>query len=123
MLLELCPVLKQYCKNVEEMKELEWIIELTFEEVKAMFDPIIEEIIRLIQDQLSLNNKCSAIILVGGFSESKYLQKRIKQNFRDQLENILVPIYPMVAVVKGGNYKFTFSHFSVFHYLNQFSCY
>jgi hypothetical protein len=98
---ELCPVLKQYC-NDEELEESEWIIELTFEDVKAMFDPIIAKIIRLIRGQLFSNNKCSAIILVGGFSESKYLQTRIKQEFQDQLKNISVPIYPMTAIVKGA---------------------
>ncbi len=87
------------------MEELEWIIEFSFEDVKAMFDPIITKIIHLIQDQLNPNNKCSAIIMVGGFSESKYLQKRIKQEFQDLVKNISVPIHPIVAVVKGGNYE------------------
>jgi molecular chaperone DnaK (HSP70) len=85
------------------MDELEWVIELTFEDVKDMFDPIVAKIIRLIRDQLSLNSNCSAIILVGGFSESKYLQKRIKQEFSSQVNNISVPIHPMLAIVKGGN--------------------
>lgn len=87
------------------MEELEWVIELTSEEVKNMFDPIIARIIRLIRGQLNLNSDCSAIILVGGFSESKYLQKRIKQEFNHQVKSISVPIHPMLAVVKGGNYK------------------
>ncbi|RIA82724.1 hypothetical protein C1645_834921 [Glomus cerebriforme] len=101
---ELCPVLKQYCKGnaLEEMEELEWIIDLSFEDVKVMFDPIVAKIIQLIRNQLNSNNKCSAIILVGGFSESKYLQRRIRQEFEHQLKNISVPVYPMVAVVKGA---------------------
>ncbi|GBB85958.1 hypothetical protein RclHR1_01240009 [Rhizophagus clarus] len=101
---ELCPVLKQYCKGPEHeiMEESEWIIELTFEDVKEMFDPIVARIVRLIRGQLSSNNSCTAIILVGGFSESKYLQKRIKQEFSPQVNNISVPIHPMLAVVKGA---------------------
>ncbi|RGB26163.1 hypothetical protein C1646_820575 [Rhizophagus diaphanus] len=101
---ELCPTLKQYCKGseLETMEELEWVIELTSEEVKNMFDPIIARIIQLIRGQLNLNSDCSAIILVGGFSESKYLQKRIKQEFNHQVKSISVPIHPMLAVVKGA---------------------
>ncbi|PKC13941.1 actin-like ATPase domain-containing protein [Rhizophagus irregularis] len=102
---ELCPVLKQYCRNFEffnKMEESEWIIVLTHKDVKDMFDPIIAEIIRLIRGQLNSISNCSAIILVGGFSESKYLQKRIKQEFQHKLKNISVPRNPMAAVVKGA---------------------
>jgi molecular chaperone DnaK (HSP70) len=85
------------------MEEAEWIIELTFDDVRTMFDPTVAKIIRLIREQLS-KSECSAIILVGGYSESKYLQRRIKQEFQERLKNISVPISPMLAVVKGGNY-------------------
>src|SRR5437763_3993035 len=80
---ETCPVLKKYCKDdiKEELENNDWIINISFEDLKSMFDPVIEEIINLIHGQLINNkDKCSAIFLVGGFSESKYLQMKVKED-------------------------------------------
>ncbi|CAI2171548.1 4791_t:CDS:2 [Funneliformis geosporum] len=96
-----CPELKQYCKDdvFMEIEELE----LTFDDVRTMFDPIITKIVDLIKGQLHANNdKCSAIIMVGGFSESKYLQSRIKDEFLDFVQNISFPSNPITAVIKGA---------------------
>jgi hypothetical protein len=52
-----------------------------FRRFKSMFDPVIGKIIRLIHGKLSSSkDKCSAIFLVGEFSESKYLQIRVTEN-------------------------------------------
>jgi hypothetical protein len=86
------------------MEEAEWNIELKFEDVKEMFDPVIEKILRLIREQLDASDNISAMLLVGGFSESKYLQMRIEQEFNQKLANkISVPAHPIAAIVKGGN--------------------
>ncbi|PKY53603.1 hypothetical protein RhiirA4_409169, partial [Rhizophagus irregularis] len=64
------------------MEENDWVIDINFEDLKSLFDPVIGKIIRLIRGQLdSSKDKCSAIFLVGGFSESKYLQMRVKEEF------------------------------------------
>src|SRR6266536_1590057 len=92
---EICPVLKQYCKDdiKEQMRENDWIIDITFEDLKSMFDPVIGKIIRLIREQLnSSKDKCSAIFLVGGFSESKYLQKRVKKEFGKLLDTLTIDL-------------------------------
>jgi hypothetical protein len=105
--IELCPALEKYVEGQEldEMEKAEWIIELTFEEVKAMFDPVIERIISLIRKQLDkLDGDISAMLLVGGFSESKYLQLSIKQEFSNGQRNISVPSQPIAAIMKGGEY-------------------
>ena len=87
------------------MEEEDWTVELSYKEVKEMFDPVIERIISLIRKQLDkLDGDISAMLLVGGFSESKYLQLRIKQEFSNEKRNISVPLQPIVAVVKGGKY-------------------
>ncbi|RIA82054.1 hypothetical protein C1645_809788 [Glomus cerebriforme] len=102
---KLCPILQQYVKGskLDEMEEIEWIVELTYDDVKAMFDPVIERIINLIRKQLDKSNDdISAILLVGGFSESKYLLKRVKQEFNDKVPTISVPTQPIIAVVKGA---------------------
>jgi hypothetical protein len=58
------------------------LIEIDYENVKAIFDPVVNRIIKLIYSQLSnTREECSAMFLVGGFNESEYLQKVIKQEF------------------------------------------
>lgn len=101
--------LKDIIKEGNEKKLLEkadWIITLVFEDVKGMFDPFITKIISLIGDQLNQlrnkNKECSAMMLVGGFSESKYLQDRIKNEFNSIVPKISVPSLPVIAVIKGG---------------------
>ena len=53
------------------------VTEVDLESMKSIFEPIIQRILRLIKAQLNnAQETCSAIFLVGGFSESKYLQKK-----------------------------------------------
>jgi hypothetical protein len=42
------------------------------------------------------------MFLVGGFSENKYLQKRIKQEFQHRVKIISVPTDPVAAVSRGA---------------------
>ena len=76
------PILKQYVTddNVRKtLEENEWVIDIKYNDIKKWFDPIIDRIIRMIHIQLTNNREtCSAMFIVGGFSESVYLQKRIK---------------------------------------------
>ena len=68
-----------------------------------MFEPVIQRILHLIKTQLNNTHEtCSAMFLVGGFSESKYLQERIKQMFSCQVNNISVPTQPKVAIARGA---------------------
>ncbi|KAG9293843.1 hypothetical protein G9A89_019181 [Geosiphon pyriformis] len=101
-----CPALKQYITtNVkEQMEEDEWIVELQFDDIKAMFDPVVDKIIRLIRNQINANreNKCSAIFMVGGFAESPYLIARIKKIFNQEVKIIAVPLNPITAILHGA---------------------
>ncbi|PKY50239.1 actin-like ATPase domain-containing protein [Rhizophagus irregularis] len=102
---DLVPVVMQYVtEEVEdEMEEADWLIEFGYDFIKSMFDPIIERIITMIQTQLDNSREtCSAMFLVGGFSQSKYLQKIIKQKFQRQVKNILVPLHPIAAISRGA---------------------
>jgi sugar (pentulose or hexulose) kinase len=68
-----------------------------------MFDPVVNKIIRLIHLQLSnAQEECPTMILVGGFSESKYLQKRIREEFQHRVKNISVPNQPIAATLRGA---------------------
>src|ERR1043165_4049073 len=78
-----CPALEKYVtgSNRSEMSDDEWEIELEFDTIKSFFDPVINKIIRLIECQLSKSPNVSVMFLVGGFSESPYLQSRIRKKF------------------------------------------
>ncbi|RGB33486.1 hypothetical protein C1646_743306 [Rhizophagus diaphanus] len=99
--------LKDIIRDAKErglLKEADCLIWVEFNDVRGMFDPLINKIIDLIKGQLTqqTSKKCSAIMLVGGFSESEYLQGRIKKEFNNVVSNISVPKQPMIAVLKGG---------------------
>ncbi|RIA82722.1 hypothetical protein C1645_834918 [Glomus cerebriforme] len=50
----------------------------------------------------NIQETCSAMFLVGGFSESKYLQKKINEKFNRRVETISVPTQPMAAIARGA---------------------
>ncbi|RGB36478.1 hypothetical protein C1646_814007 [Rhizophagus diaphanus] len=103
---DVCPIIKQYVTGdrLEQLEEDKWIIELKFEDVKRMFDPVINKIIKLIYEQLNNSGPISAMFLIGGFSESKYLQKRIREEFSSKVKNIniSVPSQPAAAILRGA---------------------
>ncbi|CAB4421890.1 unnamed protein product [Rhizophagus irregularis] len=100
-----CPSLMQYVSGgiKEQMEEAGWIVKLDFNSVKVMFDPVVNRIIKLIDDQLNdAKERCRAIFLVGEFSESPYLLSRVREAFIDQVPIISVPALPTAAVVRGA---------------------
>ncbi|CAG8510130.1 9845_t:CDS:2 [Racocetra persica] len=105
-----CPSLIKYITGAERinLEYNEWIIELEFETVKKMFDPVIGKIIELINNQLldltikPVKRKCKAMFLVGGFSESPYLRKRVREMFQESVPIIAFPRQPVTAVVRGA---------------------
>ncbi len=100
------PILKQYVtddKIRETLEDEEWVIEINFESMKKIFEPVVKKILDMIKRQLDNSQEtCSAIFLVGGFSESKYLQSRIKREFFYRVKNISVPTQPMAAIARGA---------------------
>jgi molecular chaperone DnaK (HSP70) len=102
---EVSPALLQYITGdvKESLEETEGSIKLDYNVIKSMFDPIVERILRMINAQLdNSREKCSAMFLVGGFSQSKYLQKRIKQEFKERVDIISVPPSPIAAISRGA---------------------
>ncbi|CAG8504980.1 9395_t:CDS:2 [Funneliformis mosseae] len=98
------PVLKQYITDENIINTLDdWVVEIDFETMKLIFEPVIQKILLMIKAQLdNAQETCSAMFLVGGFSESRYLQNRIKQEFLHRVNNISVPIQPMAAIARGA---------------------
>ncbi|CAG8700823.1 733_t:CDS:2 [Cetraspora pellucida] len=106
-LLKYCSKLQDYVTGDRktEMENAGWTVKIDFPSVKEMFDPVVNKILEMISDQLKASKeKCSAIFLVGGFSESSYLVEKVKENFRFQVDSIGVPTSAISAVVQGGLY-------------------
>ncbi|CAB4375390.1 unnamed protein product [Rhizophagus irregularis] len=105
---DVVPVVMDYVtKEVQDkMEETDWVIEFGYDDIKSMFDPIVERIINMIKMQLeNCRETCSVMFLVGGFSQSKYLLKRVKQEFQEiqlQVKNISVPLHPIAAISRGA---------------------
>ncbi|KAF9969247.1 hypothetical protein BGZ73_008503 [Actinomortierella ambigua] len=80
------------CVPVEEMKS-------------EVFEPVISDVLDLIQKQLHQSqSRVSAIFLVGGFGSSRYLEERVRQEFSHLVGLIAVPQRPELAVVRGAVY-------------------
>ena len=48
------------------------------------------------------SKEVSAVFLVGGFSESRYVQSRVKETYSKPGRVIAVPVNPMSAIVRGA---------------------
>ncbi|KAL4806050.1 actin-like ATPase domain-containing protein [Aspergillus unguis] len=76
------------------------------EDLRAIFDPVVKQIIGLVQQQIkdanaeSENTPINRIVLVGGFGDSPYLRKSFRDAFRGIA--ITVPDNPQAAIVQGA---------------------
>lgn len=99
---------------------------MTAEQVKGIFEPVIEQVVELVDGQVQAikekQGRVSGIILVGGFGQSNYLYTRLKQHFNSapppaytdtpkhedgtalQRQNVevLQPLHAWTAVVRGA---------------------
>ncbi|KAG9304705.1 hypothetical protein G9A89_016184 [Geosiphon pyriformis] len=100
-----CPAVIQYVTPyiADKMKTAEWQIDLNFPEVKKMFDLVVKEILALIDAQIKASpSSCQAIFLVGGFGESPYVLKRVREAFGSIIPLICVGHQPTTAIVRGA---------------------
>ncbi|KAG2235693.1 hypothetical protein BDF21DRAFT_355507 [Thamnidium elegans] len=70
-----------------------------------VFEPVISRIIQLINQQLQhpeSKKPMSAMFMVGGFSQSPYLQKRIRQEFEGRINLICLAPRGELAIVRGA---------------------
>lgn len=76
---------------------------LTAAELKEnVFEPVVKDVLSLIQEQLTQAKDCAAIFLVGGFGSSSYLYSRVKTQFGSQVGLISIPPRAELAVVRGA---------------------
>ncbi|KAF9437617.1 Heat shock 70 kDa protein 12A [Entomortierella beljakovae] len=80
-------------------------LSLKAEELKEkVFEPVVKQVLDLIDQQLTSAKDCSAIFMVGGFGSSNYLLARVKEVFRNRVKMISSPYKPEIAVVCGAVY-------------------
>ncbi|KAG2212328.1 hypothetical protein INT47_001688 [Mucor saturninus] len=75
---------------------------------KYVFDPIIEEVIALIEKQISKSHTIiDTLFLLGGFGQSPYLHKKLHEEFitsSNTVKNLIVPEDGYRASMRGGVY-------------------
>ncbi|CAG8737275.1 17418_t:CDS:2, partial [Racocetra fulgida] len=102
---KICPALINLVSGSikDELEEENWLIEIGYEDVISIFDPVVNNIIKLIYNQLNMSKqKCSAMFLAGGFSESSYLINKIRTAFGSEIPIISVLQNPITAVLCGA---------------------
>jgi molecular chaperone DnaK (HSP70) len=73
-----------------------------------LFVAVIEKVVGLVRRQLDTlaagggGRACDYLFLVGGFAESKLLQRRLEEAFGGEVRKIVVPPNPGSAVVRGA---------------------
>ncbi|KAG0306327.1 hypothetical protein BGZ97_000790 [Linnemannia gamsii] len=80
------------------------VLTVTAEEMRReVFDPVVDDVLRLIQHQLQQTNfNCHAIFMVGGFGCSGYLNTRVRAEFGNRVGLIAMPPRAELAVVRGA---------------------
>ncbi|KAI8644422.1 hypothetical protein BD408DRAFT_401145 [Parasitella parasitica] len=72
---------------------------------ELVFDPVIEEVLVLLKKQIekSAQFPLSAVLLVGGFSQSRYLQKRVKDYCKENnIPHVGIPPEGVTAISRGA---------------------
>ncbi|KAF9074482.1 actin-like ATPase domain-containing protein [Rhodocollybia butyracea] len=70
---------------------------------REVFDPVVEQVLALIEDQLSkVDQRIDALLLVGGFSGSEYLKLRVEEQLRSRIGVIARPEDADTATLRGA---------------------
>ncbi|KAF7169279.1 hypothetical protein CNMCM5623_002075 [Aspergillus felis] len=93
----------------EFFDEEERLVLISSADLCSIFDPVIEQIVSLVQQQIADARKetgkdiISRIVLVGGFGDSEYLRKAFRSSFGSTGKiTITVPDSPQAAIVQGA---------------------
>ncbi|MEI6380221.1 MAG: Hsp70 family protein [Cyanobacteriota bacterium ELA615] len=78
-------------------------IHLSSETMELIFNPVLDGLVRTVKEQFALLNgsSCDFIYLVGGFSSSPVLRRRMLDEFADMAQIIMPPL-PGSAIVEGA---------------------
>lgn len=74
-------------------------------DLQTIFEPVVQEIIKLVKDQISSSKvPIRAVLLVGGFGASNYLKERLRNSVDEKIQ-IMQPPNAWLAVVQGAVMK------------------
>lgn len=91
--------------DTEEARVHSGNFHISREEMRKLFDPVIDRIINLISRQIKAVSMINSILLVGGFGESEYLYQRLLDWTDGTLIRILQPCEASTAIVRGAVIK------------------
>jgi molecular chaperone DnaK (HSP70) len=81
------------------------MLHMKLADLESIFEPIVEEIIQLVKDQIKATKKTiKAVLLVGGFGQNSYLKERLQGTLSKETE-ITQPPNGWTAVVRGAVMK------------------
>ncbi|OCB85968.1 actin-like ATPase domain-containing protein [Sanghuangporus baumii] len=70
---------------------------------REVFDPVVEQVLDLLEEQLRrVDQRMDALLLVGGFSGSEYLFKRVETQFSSRIKVIARPSDADTATCRGA---------------------
>ena len=70
--------------------------------MKAIFDPVIDDIIALVKGQIGATKRIiKAVLLVGGFGQNLYLKEQLRASLSSSIE-VRQPANAWTAVVRGA---------------------
>ena len=74
------------------------------ETMESIFKPTLDGIVQKVAEQFQEleNQYCDVMFLVGGFSTSPVLRKRIEEEFSDKVQKIVMPPRPGLAILAGA---------------------
>ena len=78
------------------------VVELREQDLKSIFDPVVDKILELISAQLKQVPDVKVMFIVGGFAGSPYLMQRIRARFSGEITHIVSPPAPGSAIVQGA---------------------
>ena len=96
------PLMERYGEKEVKLRNNEYL-SLSSEMMKKLFTPVVKSIKEHLKTLLRNPklSKVQAMLLIGGFADSAFLQEEIKKEFSRRLK-ILIPRHGTIAVVQGA---------------------
>lgn len=91
--------------DMEEIGVYSGNLHISRDEMRSLFDPVIDRIIDLIGAQVKSVHPINLILLVGGFGESEYLYQRVLAWANSARIRVLQPREASTAIVRGAVMK------------------